>query len=200
MKQRTVRVTIRPTVFPYLALLLLTVPFRWSIGIILAGLIHEVGHLIALKLFRVPIHRLRIGFTGAEIETGFMTLGQELVCAVAGPAAGGAIILFADRFPTMALCALLQTLYNMIPIYPSDGARALACILRLICAPPIVAWICTGISYMCLGGIGMFLVYTMRYENLGLLPVAGMVLLLIKGWKLKNSLQSVCEQCTIVPL
>ena len=112
-----------------LALMLLLFPLRVVAGIVLAALIHECGHLIAVRLTggRVLAIRLRAG--GARIETTPMEPGREALCALAGPGAG-ALTIFAWRFfPEMALAGLVQTVFNLLPIYPLDGGR----VVRNIC-------------------------------------------------------------------
>ena len=119
--------------FLVLALMGLLFPLGLVAGIVLAALIHECGHLIAVRLTggRVLAIRLRAG--GARIETAPMPPGKAAVCALAGPGAG-ALTIFAWRFfPEMALAGLVQTVFNLLPIYPLDGgrvARNICCKLR----------------------------------------------------------------------
>lgn len=107
----------------------LTVPLKWLLGLGLAVFIHEGGHYLALRYFSVPVMRLRLAAGGATLETGPMTAGEEFFCALAGPAAGLVTVLFARLAPRTALCALCQSVWNLLPIGQRDGARA----LRQIC-------------------------------------------------------------------
>ena len=51
-----------------------------------AALLHELGHILALRLSGAGICRLRIGVLGAIMETrGNLSYGQELLCLLAGP-------------------------------------------------------------------------------------------------------------------
>ena len=115
--------------FLVLALMLLLFPLGLVAGITLAALIHECGHLIAVRLTggRVLAIRLRAG--GARIETAPMEPWKAALCALAGPGAG-ALTIFAWRFfPELALAGLLQTVFNLLPIYPLDGGQ----VVRNIC-------------------------------------------------------------------
>ncbi len=112
-----------------LALWLLLFPLRWTAGVLLAAGTHELGHLLAIWLTGGKIRSFRLSAAGGNITTDPMGRWQELVCLLAGPLAGGLVILMKDWFPEAALAALLQTAFNLLPVYPLDGGR----ILRNIC-------------------------------------------------------------------
>lgn len=115
--------------FLVLALMLLLFPLGLVAGILLAALIHECGHLIAVRLTGGRVLAIRLHAGGARIETAPMEPGKAAVCALAGPGAG-ALTIFAWRFfPEMALAGLVQTVFNLLPIYPLDGGR----VVRNIC-------------------------------------------------------------------
>ena len=115
--------------FLVLALMLLLFPMGLVAGIVLTALIHECGHLIAVRLTggRVLTIRLRAG--GVRIETAPMEPGKAALCALAGPAAGALTISAWRFFPEMAMAGLVQTVFNLLPIYPLDGGR----VVRNIC-------------------------------------------------------------------
>lgn len=118
-----------------MALCLLTVPFRWVVGATTAAVIHELGHLLALWLFDVPVQGMEIDIGGAVIQTGVLTPGEELCCALAGPAAGALLCFFWRWFPEAAMCAAMQTAFNLLPFYPMDGGRVLAAVRNICCKP-----------------------------------------------------------------
>lgn len=122
-KRKLLNIQIAPEVFLHLALLLLILPLRCIVSFILAAAIHELGHLSILKLLHVRIYRIRVGVLGTAIETAEISQKQELLSALAGPIAGLATCLTARFFPILAICAFVQTVYNLIPIYPFDGGR-----------------------------------------------------------------------------
>ena len=115
--------------FPVLALMLLLFPLRFLVGVLLAALIHELGHLLALKIAGGRVLSIRLRSFGARIEAAPMSPGRTALCSLAGPAAGALTIFTYKTFPELALVGLVQTVFNLLPVYPLDGGRA----LRNIC-------------------------------------------------------------------
>ena len=103
--------------------MLLILPLPWLAAIFLAAIIHELCHLIVLKLCGIRVYQIHIRKHGAEIETEALSPLQELLCAAAGPAGSFLCLIFKEHFPILALCGLLQGIYNLLPIYPLDGGR-----------------------------------------------------------------------------
>ena len=107
-----------------LSLMALLFPFRVLAGLILAAAVHELGHLLALRLCGGQVMRIFLRAGGARIEAAPLKLGRELICILAGPAAGAATILAWRIFPELALAGLLQTAFNLLPLPYLDGGRA----------------------------------------------------------------------------
>ncbi len=112
-----------------LGLMVLLFPLRFLLGILTAALVHELGHILALRLLGGRVQGIRLHSCGARIEAAPMEPGRAAICALAGPAAGAVCILAWRWFPELALAALVQTVFNLIPVYPLDGGRA----VRNIC-------------------------------------------------------------------
>ena len=126
------RIQISPGVYLYLSLLLLVLPLQYIASFLISGIIHEIGHLLALRTLKVPICRLRITVLGTVIETYEITPMQEMVCAAAGPLAGILTCMAARTFPLLGICAFIQTAYNLIPLYPFDGGRICKCCMAIL--------------------------------------------------------------------
>ena len=112
-----------------LGLMLLLFPVRFLAGVLLAAMVHELGHLLAIRLTGGRVRRICLRAGGAVIETAPMTPAREVICALAGPAAGAVIVLSWRFYPELALAGLVQTVFNLLPIYPLDGGR----VVRNIC-------------------------------------------------------------------
>ncbi len=91
---------------------------------LLCIIVHELGHLAAMKLLKIPCGFIRIGIAGARIEAAFPDYGKELLCALAGPLFGAAFaLLFAHLMPKAAVISFMLSLINLLPVHPLDGGR-----------------------------------------------------------------------------
>ena len=97
--------------------------FEWTVALMLAPMIHELGHILALRYYEVPIYAIRLRAFGASIETAPIQGISAAICAAAGPAAGCLLVLLYPVFPKIALCALVQTVFNLLPLPKMDGWR-----------------------------------------------------------------------------
>lgn len=111
------------------ALGVLMLPLRWILGLIIAILCHEGGHLLALYLLGIPVMGIQGSLTGFRIVTYELTPGQEFLAAFAGPLFSFLLLLIRNIFPELAICGMVQGLFNLFPIYPSDGGRMLSAVL-----------------------------------------------------------------------
>ena len=112
----------------------------WWFGVGLVGLIfvHEMGHVLALKRQGVPASApLFIPFMGAVIGMKKLPANawREAEVALAGPLLGslGAAVIWAaggyyhSRFLiALAFVGFFLNLFNLIPVVPLDGGRAVA--------------------------------------------------------------------------
>jgi len=108
----------------------------WLLLFWLAAILHELGHLAALRLLRGRVEALRFRLSGAEIcyrGTG-ISYGGEVLLALAGPGMNllwAAVLALASRwYPEDLLyrfigCHLVLALFNLLPALPLDGGRVL---------------------------------------------------------------------------
>ena len=130
MVRHEFQITAGPFIGAALGVLLL--PLNWLLGWLIAVTVHEAGHIIMLKLCRVPIHRIRIGLRGVEISVTEIPARQELICAAAGPIFSFMLLFLAQSLPAAAMIGLVQGMFNLLPIPPLDGWRMLRSVRLLI--------------------------------------------------------------------
>lgn len=142
---------------------LLIVPLRWLLGAVAAAGVHELGHLLALKGMGVYVSGMSIGIGGAKIQTGSMTRWQELLAAAAGPVAGLLLTLFARWIPCCAVCAAVQTVFNLLPLGEQDGKRMIRClageragvVCEMLVAAGLFLW---GVKLFVFGKLGVWMI------------------------------------------
>lgn len=111
-----------------LVLWLYLVPLRWLLSWVMAVIVHELGHYAAVRFFGGSVLSIRIGGLGCVMTSSPLTIRQQLYCTAAGPALGLCITILSRWLPRIALCAFIQSVFNLLPVYPLDGGR----ILRLL--------------------------------------------------------------------
>ena len=200
MLQTKWRVRIAPVVYVTLALSLLIVPLRWLFAAILAAAIHELFHMLVLQVFKRRVYSAEIGFGGVILHTEPMLPHEELICALAGPLGGLALLLVSRWIPRIALCAAFQSLYNLLPVYPSDGGRALRCGARILLPRSIADRLCNIIETVFLTGVALLGIYGSFKLHLGIMPSAIGFILIWKKLRRKIPLQTGRSQGTIYPL
>lgn len=125
------RIETEPPVYIAGALGLLLIPIPWLLALILAAAVHEAFHWLAISALGGQVWRFRIGISGARMEIGPMPPWQEMICAGAGPLGSLSLLLLRQWLPRTAICALVQGLWNLLPVYPLDGGRILRCLFRI---------------------------------------------------------------------
>ena len=166
----------------FFALALLVFPLRWLGAMILAITVHEGCHYLAVRLCGGTVRQIRIGINGMSMQIGHLNSWQELICALAGPV-GGLLLLFVARWlPRTAICGAFQGLFNLLPIYPLDGGRAIRCASALLISQEISDRFCDAVEMLCLVGILCLGLYGTFRLCLGLMPIGIAALLLQRSF------------------
>ena len=135
-----------------------------------ACVLHELGHGAAVFLLGGRIRQLRLTAVGAELSldgTRPLSYGRECAAALAGPGASLLTSVLAARQRAFLLSGLSlgQGLFNLLPLLPLDGGRALCLFLA--------GWLGEDAAQRTLGVISALLS--------GLLLGGGLILLRIFG-------------------
>lgn len=115
-----------------LALMLMLLPLQWIIAALTAAAFHELCHLMCLRICGGKVTGFSFGRMGAIIDAAPVSPGKELVCALAGPLGSLLLLIFLRIFPRLAICGAFHAAFNLLPVYPLDGGRALRCALQLL--------------------------------------------------------------------
>ena len=110
-----------------------------------AAAFHELGHVVVLTWCGAKIRRLRISALGAVLETGGrMSYGQELAAVLAGPLFNllAAVSLGWAGCVTAAGANAVLCAFNLLPVRPLDGGRALYLLLAWMAGPQAAEWGC----------------------------------------------------------
>lgn len=121
----TKNISVEAGAYFVLCLFLLLLGPKWTLSILFAAMIHELGHIAMLWCWGKRICGIRILPFGARIDTEFLSGEEGIFCALAGPAAGLLLLFFWRWIPKVSFCALVQSGFNLLPVYPLDGGRAL---------------------------------------------------------------------------
>jgi stage IV sporulation protein FB len=156
----------------------------WAAFVLSVGL-HEAGHMAALAVLDCPIRRLRLTAVGAELDTAPLSYRQEALCALAGPLVNlGLFVLLRRPWPMAAALSLGLAVFNLLPVWPLDGGRALASLAVWFMTPEegrVVTQLAAGASlcFVCAAAV-----VTSWHFRLGIWP------LLAAAWMLFRALST----------
>lgn len=99
-------------------------------------LCHELGHIIAMRIFRIPVKSIEFSITGIAIKIYDLSVGYgaELITAIAGPIGSFLLSYTAtclgkyssfDYLYIISGMSLVYGFFNLIPARPLDGGTAL---------------------------------------------------------------------------
>ena len=117
--------------------------------VLAAAAVHEAGHYLALRLLGGRVTKLRLTLFGAEMETDnhHVSYGGEVLAALAGPFANliwaWLLVKTGDGTqPELVGANITLALFNLLPIRPLDGGRALGQLTAWVLGPTAGETVC----------------------------------------------------------
>lgn len=176
---------VDPTVYLAAAVVFFLLPLKWALAWFAAVIVHEGCHCLAVCLCGNRIQSIHIGVGGMVIQTGVLQNWQSAVCSLAGPLGGCLLLLAAGYYPAVAVCGLVHTVYNLLPIGSLDGARVLKSLTGMLFSQRTSYFLCNGIENVVLFLILCICLYSSFVIRLGLLPAVFGCCLLLRSRKIK---------------
>lgn len=164
------RFLIQPLALIYLLFMLFCDKSGLAAMSLLAAALHEVGHLVAARMMRIPIGAMRFDLLGARIDVKgrILSYGEEWLLCASGPLSSlacslvGSFFWSHSRLAIAFSCAsLLLGLLNLLPIQTFDGGRMLECALLSFTTPQKTGSILRGCTFLFLWLLWAFSAYLM---------------------------------------
>ena len=153
MPQRPFSADIRVNASFWLLVLLAAIvsPLTVVAAILTAAALHELGHLAVMRYYGVSVKRFRLTALGAELDAPTLArlpYGRELIITLAGVTVNlfCAILLALLGF---AGAHLVLAAFNLLPVVPLDGARALCLALSFFLGPTAGDRVTAAVSLAC---------------------------------------------------
>jgi stage IV sporulation protein FB len=178
-------ITVKPYTYFYMALLLFFVPLQWLFAWLLALCVHELCHIAAVRLCGGTISHLTVDIGGMEMKTSPLTEWKRFVAILSGPVGGFLLIFLGRWFPRLALCSWMLSVYNLLPLHPLDGGRA----LQILLGDPDGFRLVEKIFLVILTVAALYAVFVLR---LGVIPAAIVFVLWLRNRKIPCK-EDVCK-------
>ncbi|MCI6786066.1 MAG: hypothetical protein MR573_08160, partial [Clostridiales bacterium] len=136
-------------------------PLTVVAAILTAAALHELGHLAVMRYYGVSVKRFRLTALGAELDAPALArlpYGRELIITLAGVTVNlfCAILLALLGLRTwrewcfvFAGAHLVLAAFNLLPVVPLDGARALCLALSFFLGPTAGDRVTAAVSLAC---------------------------------------------------
>lgn len=174
---------VRPAFFLTAAFALVLLPAKWLLAWGIASLFHEACHILCLRLMGLRILTVILDGNGTRMEVEPMLPLQEFICALSGPIGALLLLVFSAHFPALSICALLQSAFNLLPIYPLDGGRALHNLILILLDEKKAVLFTECVNIATLGLLGAFSVVLQLKYGCGLAPMVLTLLLYFRSRK-----------------
>lgn len=169
----------------------------FAVYAMLCALLHELAHILTLRLCRGRVRRVVTRGFGVSITTEPLSYGREATVAAAGPLCSltlAVLFVLICRYAvfnemTVFLAASNAALFavNALPVYPLDGGRVLYCLLCLRLLPQKAAAVTRAVSVIFLlptAALSVIILIKTGY-NLSLFVICVYLAVLLMGVKVR---------------
>ena len=150
MPQRPFSAAVRVNASFWLLVLLAAIvsPLTVVAAILTAAALHELGHLAAMRYYGVSVKRFRLTALGAELDAPALArLTVNLFCAILLALLG--LRTWREWCFVFAGAHLVLAAFNLLPVVPLDGARALCLALSFFLGPTAGERVTAAVSLAC---------------------------------------------------
>ncbi len=175
-----VQLHLTPISLAAAALMLLILPLPWIGAAIAAAAWHELCHCAAVWSLGGRINGIQFHPNGTVINSTPLSPWRSLVCSLAGPAGSIILLFFLRWFPRTALCGLFHGAYNLLPVYPLDGGRALRSALQALLRSDSSDRICCFTEMVTMLLLCVLCLYCALILKLGFMPLVMTAVLLLR--------------------
>lgn len=174
--------SVSPSFCLALAVSVVIIPLKWVLSWLVAMIIHEFAHYLALRSTGVSVSNIELGTSGARMDTQGLCGWRESVCAAAGPIGSLLLCAFSSAFPSVALCGFIHGIFNLLPLFPLDGGRILHGAIGRFRSGRVVMNI---LEWGILSAFGIFAIRCLVCLSLGPVPLILYIMMLAKWRKIK---------------
>lgn len=177
-------ITVSADFYIGIAAAVLLLPLKWVCAWIFAIIFHELCHFLALRIRHNEVTGIFISAKGVRMYTQNLSTIDEAICAYAGPFGALLLLLFARQMPRVAICVVVQSAFNLLPVYPLDGGRGLNCILTKMFGEERGKLILSVIEHLTIVLFLVLAIYAYFCLGLGLLPALIVIVMMIRSRKI----------------
>ncbi len=101
----------------------------------MAAILHELGHLTAIRLLGLKVKNITLDILGARIaiDGAVISYRAEATVAFAGPLVNmSSVLFFYECFPNFSVFSLVLGVLNLFPVFSLDGYRIIYSVIAML--------------------------------------------------------------------
>ena len=190
-KIKNTKITISFTIFALIIILISLNKTEFLYSTIIFAILHEIGHLLALKHFKISIEEFKVSLFGGNIKilnNNKIQYYQNAIISFCGPLVNLFFfvlfyllnIFLKNKFINeIYVINLVLAAFNLLPFYNFDGGKILASILMNFLQEKTVNYIITFTSFIILIPFTYLAVYIFMLDSKNFYLLVSAVLMLL---------------------